>query len=217
MNIILDIETTARPEAVALLPEPQAPGNWKDPEKIAVEVARKRAEQLAEAALDPDTGSIRAIGLLRCDPVTIAGAERMCGILHTDNDVSEKDVIVWAWGILGGLADGIVGYNIAGFDWPFLLRRSMALGIKPTWLPRYARYQVGPWYDLMEILYGWQVNKYKGLKTVAKLYGISNRCPDISGGDVAGMTDDQLAVYLENDLLMTRDLYNLMKGVYWNE
>ncbi len=61
--LFFDIETKARPEAVALLPEPQAPANYKEPEKIAAYIADKRAEQLQSAALDPDTCEVVAISM----------------------------------------------------------------------------------------------------------------------------------------------------------
>ena len=67
---IFDLETRARPEAVAALIEAMqgdlaaitAPANWKDEAKIAAYITEKRQAALAkvavEAALDPDTAQV---------------------------------------------------------------------------------------------------------------------------------------------------------------
>lgn len=44
MELFLDLETLARPGAEALLPEPQAPANYKDEAKIAAYVEEADAE-----------------------------------------------------------------------------------------------------------------------------------------------------------------------------
>ena len=61
--LFFDIETSANPEAVALLPEPGAPANYKDADKIAQYISEKKAEQLTQAPLDADLGKVIAISL----------------------------------------------------------------------------------------------------------------------------------------------------------
>ncbi len=39
--LFFDIETTANPDALSLLPEPSAPANYKDADKIALYVSEK--------------------------------------------------------------------------------------------------------------------------------------------------------------------------------
>ncbi len=65
MNPVLffDIETTPNSGAIALLPEPAAPANYKDADKIAQYVSDKKAEQIAQAPLDADLGKVIA---MRC-------------------------------------------------------------------------------------------------------------------------------------------------------
>lgn len=46
--LFFDIETTANPDAIALLPEPSAPANYKDQDKITQYIIEKKAEQIAE-------------------------------------------------------------------------------------------------------------------------------------------------------------------------
>jgi hypothetical protein len=60
-RLFFDIETRANPAALARLPEPEAPANYKDAAKIAAYLAEKKVQQAAQAALDPDTGYISPI------------------------------------------------------------------------------------------------------------------------------------------------------------
>lgn len=61
-RLFFDIETLANPETYGLMPEPKAPANLKDPEKIAQAIVDKRQEMIDNAALDPDYGQILSIG-----------------------------------------------------------------------------------------------------------------------------------------------------------
>lgn len=206
-RMIFDIETVANPEMVALLPEPKAPATYKDPGKIASYIAEKRAQQLDDAALDPDTGRICAIGMLtnyETDPVAHMA----------EGDASERRLLLWAWNRFD-LCDGnAVGYNILGFDIPFMLRRSMALGIIPPRIPVLSRYRIEPITDLYAILYNWQPGK--GLKTVCKMYGIPNPLPDVNGSQVEHMGRDARRAYVCNDVAMTAKLFEKMNGIYFN-
>src|SRR5665647_1809363 len=64
--IIFDIETAPLPEAelIPFMPEFEAPGNFKDPEKIKAAIEAKRKAWLEDAALDPMTGCVLCIGML---------------------------------------------------------------------------------------------------------------------------------------------------------
>ena len=63
-HIVFDIETIPQDETklLALAPEFAAPANLKDPEKIAAAIARKRADYLADAALNWKTAEVVLIG-----------------------------------------------------------------------------------------------------------------------------------------------------------
>ena len=63
-HIVFDIETIPQDEAklLALAPEFTAPANLKDPEKIAAAIAKKRADYLADAALNWKTAEVVLIG-----------------------------------------------------------------------------------------------------------------------------------------------------------
>ena len=63
-HIVFDIETIPQDEAklLALAPEFMAPANLKDPAKIEAAIAKKRADYLADAALNWKTAEVVLIG-----------------------------------------------------------------------------------------------------------------------------------------------------------
>lgn len=223
-RLFFDIETQANPEACALMPEPiiEAPANYKDPEKIAQYITEKteaiRIAALEKAALDPDYGKVISIGMswnldsLYNPVVHMVGAPN----LLTNGIWTEETIIRFFWDTLRTCDGYCVGYNILGFDLPYLLRRSMALGIKVPLMPNLAKFRTEPVTDLMMILYNWGSDKYKGLKQVAKLYGIPNDCPDVDGSKVKDLSPQQLRDYQTSDVNLVIQLYERMNGVYFS-
>jgi len=204
--IVFDIETEANLEALGFLPSPTAPANYKDPEKIATYIAEKRQSQIADAALDADFGMITAAAV-KIDNY------RTVGWLANDRR-SERDLIRTLWYCLGTFQDLIVGYNIIGFDFPYLLRRSFALGIRPPFIPRLSRYQTEPICDLMFILANWDNTKIKGLKFIAQRYEIPNPLPEVDGSVYASLDDETKLAYVKNDVIMTFILFDRMRFIY---
>ncbi len=167
--LIFDIETAARAEAEAFLPEPSAPANYKDADKIAAYIAERRAEQLSRAALDPDLGQIIAVAY-KLHPCP-AGEDRSTAVLVGDDGATEADLLALLWRQIGDANGYMGGYNIINFDLPYILRRSMALGVRPTIIPQMARYRTEPTRDLMMTLYNWS-NTTKSLCQFQCNYGI---------------------------------------------
>ncbi len=205
--LFFDIETKARPEAVALLPEPQAPANYKEPEKIAAYIADKRAEQLQSAALDPDTCEVVAISM-RYYP------EGETTVLMAGRDGDEREQIHQFWVAVANVHGYLCGWNILHYDLPVIQRRSMALGEKPYLMPCARKHQSEPVTDLFGLLFNWE--KGKSLKTVAKLYGLHNPLPDLKGSMVAEMDDATLEAYAKNDVDLCVQLYERMAGIYFH-
>ena len=59
MIVTLDIETIGNADAVAKMPDPKPNGRLnKDPDKIARDVAEKKAAMITKAALDPLTAAV---------------------------------------------------------------------------------------------------------------------------------------------------------------
>ncbi len=230
--LIFDIETEGRPEAIAALPEPTAPANYKDEAKIAAYIAQAKIEQAAKAALDPDAGRVSAIGMCAHggldEPIyvfttgpwvpTKADREALtAGYVAVRATLSEAELLDDFWQLTAG--GPVCGYNIIGFDIPYLQRRSMALRNEEAYpaatLPL-ARYRDYPVRDLYGLLYNWGPGK--GLKAVAKLYGFQPLFPDLGdldGGDYATMDPLTRVKYLANDVHLTRQLHQMMAGWYF--
>ena len=204
--LFFDIETEGNPEVYDIMPEPTAPANYKDADKIAAYIAEKKAEQQTMAALDADYGRIIAIGMqlgLNSNPIS-----------YTVNDhYSETEGIRIFWENFAKAHGVSCGYNIIGFDLPYILRRSFALGVKPSIIPNLAKYQTYPTIDLMGILYNW--GQAKGLKWVCKRYGIENPLPDLDGSKVKDMDQETLIKYSINDVKLIVELYKKMDGIYF--
>ena len=216
-RLFFDIETRALPEACALMPEPKAPANFKDPDKIAAAVAEKKAEQIASAALDADYGQIVSIGYAINFPEDHIVDPPVTVLLNTGQPgKTESDLIVAFWKRFAECDGRCVGYNILNFDLPYLLRRSFALGVRPLVFLNMARYRTEPVTDLMAILYNWGNDRYKGLKTVARLYGLPNDCPDVDGSQVETLSVDDLIKYQASDVRLVMRLYARMNGIYFS-
>jgi DNA polymerase elongation subunit (family B) len=205
--LFFDIETSMNEEAVEFMPEINAPSNYKDPEKIASYIAEKKTEQLATAALDSDLGKIISISIQ-------SGLEgNLITHLVGDSETpTETDLINWFWYNFAESSGFSCGYNILGFDFPYLLRRSFALGIKIPVRPQMIKYRIEPTTDLMAILYNW--GPARGLKWVCKRYGINNPLPDLDGSQVKDMDKETLRKYSGNDVYLVVELYKKMLGVY---
>lgn len=215
-RLFFDIETTLNPGVIDLMPEPAAPANLKDPEKIAAAIEEKRREMIEKAALDADFGRILSIGYSTGDGdwIHVMVNEDVYPDTFPYNR-SEEQMLKAFWDRFKECNGACVGYNILGFDLPYLMRRSMALGIKLPFVPNLAKFRTEPITDLMMILYNWGSDKYKSLKQVAKLYGIENAAPDVDGSMVAGLDADQLIAYQISDVKLVMALYEKMNGVYF--
>ncbi|PKN83356.1 MAG: hypothetical protein CVU46_17200 [Chloroflexi bacterium HGW-Chloroflexi-8] len=202
-RLIFDIETIANLDTLRYAPEPEAPGNLKDPEKIAKAIEEKRQDQIDRAALDPDYGEIVTIGFSTSPKGEIQ-------VLHGD----EKLMLEKFWNVFDDCSGRCVGYNILGFDLPYLLRRSMAVGVRPIILPILAKYRTDPVTDLMGILYNW--NPAKSLKQVAKIYQLPIECPEVDGSKVGSLPLEEIIKYQISDVKLTISLWERMNGIYFS-
>jgi DNA polymerase elongation subunit (family B) len=210
-RLIFDLETTANPAALVFAPTPKAAGNLKDPEKIAADIAAKQADLIEKAALDPDYGTIRALGMASLYRGVISSPVAM---VVNEYGYSEKDLIETFWMEYEHHYGKCIGYNIIGFDLPFLLRRSFALGIEVRFPPNMAKYHDQPVTDIMGILYNW--GPAKSMKDAAKMYGIDIPKEGVTGADVANLSDEEVAEYVISDVLVTYGFFKKMNGVYFH-
>ncbi len=168
-HIVFDIETVPQDEAklLALAPEFTAAANLKDPEKIAASIAKKRADYLADAALNWKTAEIVLVG---------AGDETE---IQSFTATTEKQLVADFLELLGAaLGDGVVvgGHNIKAFDLPMLVNRARVHGLK---IPRniLSFWRGRPqWhdniFDTLEILSFGKAFDGNGVDDVARVFGL---------------------------------------------
>jgi predicted PolB exonuclease-like 3'-5' exonuclease len=168
-HIVFDIETIPQDEArlLALAPEFTAPANLKDPAKIEAAIAKKRADYLADAALNWKTAEVVLIG---------AGDDTQ---IQSFTAGTEKELAGDFLALLGdALADGVVGggHNVKGFDLPMLVNRARVHGLKvpmavlsfwkgrPTWHENI--------FDTLELLSFGRAFEGNGVEEVARVFGL---------------------------------------------
>lgn len=228
-TIVFDIETGPLPEAeLAAVMPPFDPaevktGNLKDPVKIAEKIAEVEANHrrdfIERAALDPLTGRVVAIGVLLAsphpDPRPSAEREKkFCIIAHEDEARMLREFWELTRGEMGRL-NPMIGFNIFGFDLPFLFRRSWKHRVPVPFGIRRGRYWNDQMLDLRE---AWQLGDRQArgsLDSVARHLGVGAKLEapaadgeikTIKGGEFAGLweTNRKLAeAYLRNDVELT--------------
>lgn len=206
--IVFDIETgpIEDPLLAELLPkfDPAAVklGNLKDPDKIAAKLAEARAEHDAEtiskAALSAVTGRVLAIGYRSEKATVIAHVAEMGS--------GEFGLLTQFWTRYAKAKSDrrqMVGHNIAGFDVPFLVRRSWILGVViPSGITDPSgRYLDRSFRDTMQV---WQCGNYRDqfirLDLLGRALGLGDKTEGVNGGDFARLywgSQDERAKALE--------------------
>ena len=168
-NIVFDIETIPQDEArlLALAPEFTAPANLKDPAKIEAAIAKRKADYLADAALNWKTAEVVLIG---------AGDEAQ---IESLTGATEKELIGNFLDLLAvAISDGVVvgGHNVKSFDLPMLVNRARVHGLRipgnllsfwkgrPQWADNV--------FDTLEILSFGKSFEGNGVDDVARVFGL---------------------------------------------
>ena len=215
----IDIETIPNMAMVQYLPEPEAAGNIKDPEKIAADIAKKRVEQVGKMALSPMFGRICAYSIATAN---VYEADVMCAI----NDDEERRLIGRILGHLRLSHDdypALVGWNCHAFDLPFIYKRALILGVElhggiqplSRMVRRYSRVPVC---DLMQELATWDSQAKVSLDVAAKcILGKSKLDHDFSQFPAMIETNQgsKIAEYCLNDSKLTYELYQVCKTYLW--
>lgn len=183
-QLFLDCETSAVDESqlLPIMPDFKPSGVLKDPEKIKADVAAKRQSWLDDAALKPTTGRVIAIS---------AAVDDNPPEFHCSPD--EKTMLDIAYHEIMetiGLGGRIYGWNLFGFDAPFLAARLCIHGV-PAFKSFTVNYR-GRWSwvenftDPMQIWTGpYQRSDGASLKAVAYALGLGLKTG--SGADFAAL------------------------------
>ena len=200
---VFDIESAPLPEETltAQMPAFKAAANLKDPAKIEADIEEKKAKYIAQAALSPMSGRVIAVGIRHSHDGT--------QLIHGED---EADVLRKTCRVLNdciGERIRCVGFNIHGFDLPFLRFRSMVHGIKtPLWTTYNGRaFWSSHFRDLLpELVMGRDFAGYN-LNAVCKAMGLPGKTGDGAFFYEQYKADKQKALdYLENDLKATEAL-----------
>ena len=168
-HLVFDIESIPQDSSLLLAraPEFTAAANLKDPEKIAASIAKKKADYLADAALNWKTAEVVLIGAGEDDEIQSFTAN------------TEKELIGEFLELMGSaLGDGVVvgGHNIKAFDLPMLVNRARVHGLKvprnvlsfwrgrPQWHDNI--------FDTLEILSFGKSFEGNGVDEVARVFGL---------------------------------------------
>lgn len=176
--LAFDLETYQDDIVIPWLPPCEAPGNYKDPDKIAAAVAEKTRERNSKLALDPDCCRIVALGY------TTPTGEVRVETCRTDADEGTALELFWQQWSCPGSAP--VGYNCVAFDLPVLIQRSRLLGVSYPRL-NLRKYGTPDCYDLMLELSHGGMTASKSLGFWCRRFGLSVPDDTTSGKDIAAL------------------------------
>jgi predicted PolB exonuclease-like 3'-5' exonuclease len=210
MKVILDIETIAQPIEVIrpLMPEFTPPANYKDPEKIAANLAEQQAKWIEGAALSAMTGRIAILGI-----------KEVWGSNNTQIHVAEsledeRSILAMFW---AAIAEGpVIGWNLKGFDIPFIIQRSWIHGLRvkeSVWNGKWLSNDFS--IDLMERWCCGNGKQTAGLGAVSKACGVGEKTGTGAEFGKLWEIDRQKAIeYCRHDLELTFDLAKRMGVVH---
>tara|TARA_B100000287_G_C20615254_1_gene773758 strand:- start:129 stop:782 length:654 start_codon:yes stop_codon:yes gene_type:complete len=130
---------------------------------------------------------------------------------------AEPDILTRWWGIVSKHRGQYVHYNGLGFDVPWIIKRSMFHGIRPTSKDflELRRFQKYPHFDIQQILADWDRFNIISLDLACDFLGVpSPKEGEIAAKDVAqAYADgkiDQIAEYCLRDVESTHQVYKIV-------
>ena len=222
MDITIDIECipTQEPKVAELVKAKlKAPGNYKDPEKIAKYIEDHIDETLSKTALQP-MGELVCIGCALDEEDPKAFTRQVTGSMG--EKLLLQDWIAWLRSLdqVGKPAvPRFLGHNIIGFDIPRLWQRATVHGlVLPSYFP--APWEVSRWRPagaVLDTMYAFSPEHLLSLEMLATMFGIEQRYPlnpengkPITGIDVFSLwmtgEDRLIRDYCLEDVRVTREI-----------
>ena len=239
--VAFDIETEALDrEWIISLTKPFKPfiparvktGDCRTPENAAAKVALAKAKHEAEeqtyfdhaverGALTPETGRVLSVGFW--DPHDKPQLLLPHVFQPSNPDEIERRMIEAFWARWQGIMENqglLLSWNGAGFDLPFLIRRSWILGVSiPRWVRR-GKFFHDSHIDLMQTWVGHVPNQFIKLDLASRVLKIGSKCDqEVSGGQFAiyyragGEKRDMAIKYALRDLELTCRVGEIMLGI----
>lgn len=216
MNIYLDLETlpSADPAVRDMLGAKIAPpGNISKAETIAKWEAETKPGLIDEAvkktALDGTFGSIAVIGLAFGDASPMAFSAPQA--VRSEHDMLRQFMATIDTQCTSQTRPIFGGHNLHGFDLPFLWKRCVINGVKPSpWLPL----GVKPWSDrIADTMLMWDDNREKriSLDNLCRVLGIKSSKGDLDGSKAAEHWEagryQEVIDYCCADIVATRECH----------
>ena len=175
-----------------------APGNYKDPDKIAEFISLRRAEldgqvnvNWRKTALDGGSGHIAAICWAINDGDVVGHRLSWPAVNERELIIEFFDSVTNAIGRSGGdfgrvrSSPRIVGHNVTGFDLTFVWKRCVVLGITPpSWMPINPK----PWADnVYDTMLQWSgAGRYISMDKLCALMGLPGKGAELGGEEIDG-------------------------------
>lgn len=211
--LAFDIETIKDESKEAMLPEPEASKNIKDPEKVKEDIAKKKAAMIDKMGLSPFTGRICSFA--------VYGEEKAMQYSNTIKKIRDTDetwLIDNIFTLLSKISatHTIITWNGMNFDFPYIYKRAACLSIPlpagcsamEYWTRKYSKF---PHCDLMQELAGWRREECENLDSMGKLLlgvGKTERDYMYYVDHIKSGKSEKIGVDNLCDAKLTYDLYN---------
>uniref|UniRef100_A0A6H1ZS55 Putative DNA polymerase n=1 Tax=viral metagenome TaxID=1070528 RepID=A0A6H1ZS55_9ZZZZ len=210
--VILDIETRGDKRLENLFMDNiKAPGNIKDPDKIAMAIRKKEQEATKEMAVDTDFNEIICIGIKVVDEEPqLMNLREFVDWYNTEVKVSETDI--------GRRTNGMrtmVTFNGKCFDLPTMIKGAIKEGLEDfpyqDFILMMDKYKSkGRYIDLMDDI-GMVWGKNKSLDKYLQIYlGVAKKDIDF---ETAGV--DEIKEHCLEDLLNSEKLFKKFKKLWY--
>ena len=142
------------------------------------------------------------------------GKDRLTRRFHLDE---AKTLRGW-WKLMQSFntrVDVVIGHNLMGYDYPFILKRSMIHSVLPPVHLSLARYRAQPLYDTQQVWTNWDARRSISLVELARVLKVDVTKTD--GMDGSRVYDayleerhDEIADYCLRDVEVVRAVYRKM-------
>ena len=131
----------------------------------------------------------------------------------------ERGILESFWDVVKARRDWcFITYNGLAFDLPFLLRRSIYLGLTPTTGLPLRPFALDSHFDVMRVLSNWERGDAVRLDIVAELLGLSKSPPGMDGSQVLGLWRagrvEEIEAYCLGDVRLVYEVFLRIEGFF---